>query len=165
MDRAAIVNHITVLARQSAPIILALFTFAYVIRGGVLLFGFVNLTAVFLLLALACVGVLLVFDRSTHRGTGSSGRTLRWRPWRWPCWSTAAPAQGLEKAFRFVDPRRGALLHRPPSIDGQPTSSRKFHIHGPCCGVPACVAGLRKPGRARIAGRRSCCRRCSVRKG
>ena len=101
MDRAAIVNHITVLARQSVPIILALFTFAYVIRGGVLLFGFVNLTAVFLLLALACVGFLLVFDRSRieYRFFWADAAVMALALALLVNSSTGA---GLEKALRFV---------------------------------------------------------------
>ena len=101
MDRAAIVNHITVLARQSVPIILALFAFAYVIRGGVLLFGFVNLTAVFLLLALACVGFLLVFDRSRieYRFFWADAAVMALALALLVNSSTGA---GLEKALRFV---------------------------------------------------------------
>ena len=101
MNRSTIVTQVTVLARRYAPIILALFTFAYVLRGGVLLFGFVNLTLVFLLLGLACVGFLLVFDRS-----GIEYRFF------WADVAVAALAltllvnsstgAGIEKALRFI---------------------------------------------------------------
>ena len=43
-----------------ASIALALFTFAYMLRGGALLFGSINLTPVFLLLTIACAAVHIV---------------------------------------------------------------------------------------------------------
>ncbi len=46
-----------VLSMYCASIALALFAFGYAIRGGTLLFGVVNLTLVFLLVAVLCVGV------------------------------------------------------------------------------------------------------------
>ena len=89
------------MARRSAPVVLALFAFAYVIRGGVLLFGFVNLTAVFLLLALACVGFLLVFDRSRieYRFFWADAAVMALALALLVNSSTGA---GLEKALRFV---------------------------------------------------------------
>lgn len=43
-----------------APIALALFTFAYMLRGGALLFDSINLTLVFLLITIACVAVHII---------------------------------------------------------------------------------------------------------
>lgn len=43
-----------------ASIALALFTFAYMLRGGALLFGSINLTPVFLLITIACAAVHIV---------------------------------------------------------------------------------------------------------
>ena len=43
-----------------ASIALALFTFAYMLRGGALLFGSINLTPVFLLIAIACAAVHII---------------------------------------------------------------------------------------------------------
>ena len=48
------------LSMYCASIALALFTFAYMLRGGALLFGSINLTPVFLLLAIACAAVHIV---------------------------------------------------------------------------------------------------------
>ena len=46
-----------------APVVLALFVCGYMLRGGMLLFGFVNLTLVFLLATILCVGVHLLVTR------------------------------------------------------------------------------------------------------
>ena len=127
--RAAIVNRLTVMARRSAPVVLALFAFAYVIRGGVLLFGFVNLTAVFLLLALACVGFLLVFDRSRieYRFFWADAAVMALALALLVNSSTGA---GLEKALRFV-----VLVVAPYFIARLVLTDtcqlRKFHIYGP----------------------------------
>ena len=48
------------LSMYCASIALALFTFAYMLRGGALLFGSINLTPVFLLLAIACAAVHII---------------------------------------------------------------------------------------------------------
>lgn len=48
------------LSMYCASIALALFTFAYMLRGGALLFDSINLTPVFLLLAIACAAVHIV---------------------------------------------------------------------------------------------------------
>ena len=45
---------------------IALLAFSYTIRGGTLLFGFVNLTLVFLLVTMACVAVCLLSSRHLH---------------------------------------------------------------------------------------------------
>ena len=46
-----------------APVVLGLFVCGYLLRGGVLLFGFVNMTLVFLLATILCVGVHLLVTR------------------------------------------------------------------------------------------------------
>ena len=94
------VAKVSELSRVYAPVILALYVYAYVLRGGALLFGFINLTLVFLLLAVACAVFPLVFDRGSVRYRFS--------------WADAAivafglvmlvnssTAEGLEKALRF----------------------------------------------------------------
>lgn len=48
------------LSMYCASIALALFTFAYMLRGGALLFGSINLTPVFLLIAIACAAVHII---------------------------------------------------------------------------------------------------------
>ena len=48
------------LSMYCASIALALFTFAYMLRGGALLFGSINLTPVFLLLTIACAAVHII---------------------------------------------------------------------------------------------------------
>ena len=50
-------------ATYCAPVFLALFTFGYLLRGGTLLFGVVNLTLVFLLATVLCVSVRLLATR------------------------------------------------------------------------------------------------------
>lgn len=63
------------LSMYCASVALGLFTFAYLLRGGALLFGSINLTPVFLLITIACVAVHLILN---FRATGKIGFQLIW---------------------------------------------------------------------------------------
>lgn len=69
------VSNIPALSMYCASIALGLFTFAYMLRGGGLLFGSINLTTVFLLLTTACAAVHLIANFLT---TGKIRFQLIW---------------------------------------------------------------------------------------
>lgn len=53
-------SNVPALSMYCASIVLGMFTFAYTMRGGTLIFDSINLTPVFLLIAIACVAVHLI---------------------------------------------------------------------------------------------------------
>lgn len=67
--------NVPALSMYCASIVLGMFTFAYTLRGGTLIFDSINLTPVFLLIAIACVAVHLIANFLT---TGKIRFQLIW---------------------------------------------------------------------------------------
>ena len=89
-----------VLAMYCAAVALGLFAFAYTIRGGTLVFGVINLTPVFLLVAVLCLGV-------HFRATREIRFQLIWADvaligLALVLLANSSSAAGLEKGLRFV---------------------------------------------------------------
>ncbi len=89
-----------VLSMYCASIALALFAFAFVIRGGTQLFGPINLTLVFLMAAVLCVGVHLWAAREIRfqliwADVALIGLAL-------VMLANSSSADGMEKGLRFV---------------------------------------------------------------
>ena len=91
---------IAAVSMYCAPVFLALFTFGYALRGGMLLFGAINLTLVFLLATVFCVGVHLPAAKQIRFQliwadlalAGLAAALL----------ANSSSSAGLEKGLRFV---------------------------------------------------------------
>ena len=91
---------IAAVSMYCAPVFLALFTFGYALRGGTLLFGAINLTLVFLLATVFCVGVHLPAAKQIRFQliwadlalAGLAAALL----------ANSSSSAGLEKGLRFV---------------------------------------------------------------
>lgn len=92
------------LSMYCASISLGLFTFAYLLRGGALLFDAINLTPVFLLITIACVAVHLILN---FRATGKIRFQLIWADLAlvglalWMLVNSGSEA-GTDKSMRFI---------------------------------------------------------------
>ena len=93
-------SRIGAVSTYCAPVFLALFTFGYLLRGGTLLFGVVNLTLVFLLATVLCVSVRLLATRElvfqlSWADLGMTGLAVL-------LVANSSSGAGVEKGLRFV---------------------------------------------------------------